>query len=53
MNLRAITLYLPPEEIDALETEAEEDGRSGVSAQIRFILAQRRKSQDQHERERD
>lgn len=43
MSLRAFTVYLPPEEVEALDREAEENGRSGSSAQIRFILLQRRR----------
>jgi hypothetical protein len=42
-KLRPLTVYLPPEEVDALEREAREQGRSGASAQIRFILAERRR----------
>ncbi len=39
---RPITVYLPEDEIEALLRESEADGRSGVSAQIRWILQQRR-----------
>lgn len=42
-KLRPLTIYLPPEEVDALEREAREEGRTGASAQVRFILAQRRR----------
>lgn len=41
-GLKAITVYLPEAEVDALNREAEENGRSGASAQIRFLLGQRR-----------
>lgn len=41
-QLQAITVYLPLAEIEALELEAEINGRSGVSAQIRWLLNQRR-----------
>lgn len=44
-NLKAMTLYISQDEYDRLEQEAEEAGRTGVSAQIRFILASRRKNQ--------
>ena len=42
-KLRPVTVYLPPEEMEALEREAAEEGRSGASAQVRFILAKRRR----------
>lgn len=41
-DIRPITVYLPKEEVEALQRESEADGRSGVSAQIRWILQQRR-----------
>lgn len=41
-KLRALTVYLPPAEVAALEAEATAEGRSGASAQIRFILSRRR-----------
>jgi hypothetical protein len=41
-DLVARTIYLPPEEIRELEGEAAEAGRSGISAQIRFLLGRRR-----------
>lgn len=40
------TIYLAPEEIAALEAEAKDEGRSGVSAQVRFILMKRRRDLD-------
>lgn len=43
-DLKALTVYLPPEEVDALDTQAVEAGRSGVSAEIRFQLAQLRRA---------
>lgn len=42
MALRQLTLFLEDEEVDALEREAAEQGRAGVSAHIRWILACRR-----------
>lgn len=41
-DLKAITIYLPPDEVEALNREADDEGRSGASAQIRWILAKRR-----------
>jgi hypothetical protein len=49
-QLKAITLYLPHEEAAALEREAATEGRSGVSAQIRWILALRRRKADDDQR---
>lgn len=42
MKTRPLTVYLDDEEIAALDREADEAGRSGVSSQIRWILARRR-----------
>lgn len=41
-KLQSLTLYLPESEVKALERESREEGRSGVSAQIRWILYARR-----------
>lgn len=41
-SLRALTLYLPEEEVERLKQEARDAGRSGASSQIRWILFQRR-----------
>lgn len=41
-GLNPVTVYLPPEEIEALDREAGEAGRSGVSAHVRWILDMRR-----------
>lgn len=41
-DLRPVTIYLSQEEIDELGKEAAEAGRSGASAQVRWILARRR-----------
>jgi len=41
-DIRPITVYLPGDEIEALQRESDADGRSGVSSQIRWILQQRR-----------
>lgn len=40
-KLRAISVYLPRWLIERLEDEAERSGRSGASAQIRYILVER------------
>lgn len=37
-KLIPLTIYLSPDEKAGLEREAKVDGRSGVSAQIRYIL---------------
>lgn len=41
-DYQQVSIYLPPAEVKELEEEAEREGRSGVSAQIRWILGQRR-----------
>jgi hypothetical protein len=41
-KLKPITVYLPIGEVVALNAEARLEGRSGASAQIRWILFQRR-----------
>ncbi len=41
-TLYPITVYLSEREVAALNGEAKAEGRSGVSAQIRWILGQRR-----------
>jgi hypothetical protein len=52
-KLRPVTVYLPPEEVEALEREADEEGRSGASAQARYVLLQhRRELGRRRERER-
>lgn len=42
-KLVAKMVYLPEEEAAALERESQEAGRSGISAQIRWILTERRR----------
>lgn len=42
-DLRPLTVYLPEDEVIELEREAAKAGRGGVSAQIRWILAQLRR----------
>lgn len=42
-KLVAKMVYLPVEEVVALQLEAEQGGRNGVSQQIRHALAQRRR----------
>ncbi len=43
-SLRPVTIYLSQQEIEALDQEASDEGRSGLSAQVRWILAQRRRT---------
>lgn len=50
-GLRAITVYLPVAEVARLEREGLEEGRGGVSAQIRFVLAQRRRAMGPRDQE--
>lgn len=42
-DLQPVTIYLPREEVKALKREADENGRTGVSQQVRWILGRRRR----------
>lgn len=45
-KLVAKMVYLPAEEVAALEREADEAGFSGLSQYVRWLLAQRRRKKD-------
>jgi hypothetical protein len=44
-DLKALTVYLPEDEVHALNRDAAEGGRSGASAQIRYVLERQRSAE--------